>query len=389
MAVIAVALWPGLGGERCSIVFRASGRGTRTTAATSGVRAWPLVTRFPLAGVGGGGYSAAELATRTTYEGSFISVSAHNEYLEALIEGGIVRFTLTIVLAVAVVWGAARRYWRTRDPLVLGCLFGLSAVAIHAFGEFGIHMPSIALTAAVVAACAARRRREDGPGEAETVPAITTRSGTITAGAVLVLAALLVVLADSARTASIGSVRMHRWQCGPPMPPGSSKRQRRVRPNDPNVWEELASAHLQAAAEEGQAALSGLVGFAEVANPSDILPGSDPDHHVTEALKAARAGRNTLPLVAGFHLRLGTFAGRFARSEAARVHFDRAIRVGSSLPDVWFIAGQAAADRGDWPTALFRLAGIARALSPTTHGHRAGRRGPCRPGGLPGKSTPG
>ena len=29
--------WPGLGGERCSIVFRASGRGTRTTAATSGV----------------------------------------------------------------------------------------------------------------------------------------------------------------------------------------------------------------------------------------------------------------------------------------------------------------------------------------------------------------
>ena len=136
------------------------------------------------------------------------------------------------------------------------------------------------------------------------------------------------------------------------MPPGSSKRQRSVRPNDPNVWEELASAHLQAAAEEGQAALSGLVGFAEVANPSDILPGSDPDHHVTEALKAARAGRNTLPLVAGFHLRLGTFAGRFARSEAAQVHFDRAIRVGSSLPDVWFIAGQAAADHGDWPTAL-------------------------------------
>ena len=196
VAVIAVALVAWLGWGTMLDRFSSVWQGNADNRSHIWRRAWPLVTRFPLAGVGGGGYSAAELATRTTYEGSFISVSAHNEYLEALIEGGIVRFTLTIVLAVAVVWGAARRYWRTRDPLVLGCLFGLSAVAIHAFGEFGIHMPSIALTAAVVAACAARRGREDGPGEAETVPAITTRSGTITAGAVLVLAALLVVLAD-------------------------------------------------------------------------------------------------------------------------------------------------------------------------------------------------
>ena len=39
--------------------------------------------------------------TRTTYDGSYISTTAHNEYLEAAIEGGVVRFALTVALAVA------------------------------------------------------------------------------------------------------------------------------------------------------------------------------------------------------------------------------------------------------------------------------------------------
>ena len=134
------------------------------------------------------------------------------------------------------------------------------------------------------------------------------------------------------------------------MPPGSSKRQRRREAERSQRVGRTGFRHLQAAAEEGQAALSGLVGFAEVANPSDILPGSDPDHHVTEALKAALGGircRSWLGFISG-SARLPA-ALRGARP---RVHFDRAIRVGSSLPDVWFIAGQAAADHGDWPTAL-------------------------------------
>ena len=90
--------------------------------------------------------------------------------------------------------------------------------------------------------------------------------------------------------------------------------------------------------------------------------------------KAARAGRNAQPLAAGPHLRLGTFADRFARSEPARIHFDRAKRIGAVQPDVWFVAGKAEADRGDWPAALAdwreslalaprRLGAIARAAS--------------------------
>ena len=45
-----------------------------------------------------------------------------------------------------------RWHGRTTGRLALGCVFGLGAVAIHSVGDFGIHMPAIALLTAVVAA---------------------------------------------------------------------------------------------------------------------------------------------------------------------------------------------------------------------------------------------
>jgi tetratricopeptide (TPR) repeat protein len=81
--------------------------------------------------------------------------------------------------------------------------------------------------------------------------------------------------------------------------------------------------------------------------------------------------RDLQPLIAGPHLQLGAYTGRFARSEPAQVYFDRAKRIGVTEPDVWYVAGKAAADRGDWGAALadwhealarspVRLAAIAR-----------------------------
>jgi tetratricopeptide (TPR) repeat protein len=87
-------------------------------------------------------------------------------------------------------------------------------------------------------------------------------------------------------------------------------------------------------------------------NAPDVLPGRDPGEHIASALKAARTGRNLQPLVPGPHMRLGTFSDRLTRTEPYSVHFDRAKRVGLVEPDVWYVCGKAAADRGDWPTAL-------------------------------------
>lgn len=354
LIVVVLTAWLGWGTvlDRFASVWQ----GTADNRSHIWRRAWPLVGQFPLVGVGGGGYSIAELATRTAYEGSFISVSAHNEYLEALIEGGIVRFALTLTLAIAAVWTTARRYRYTREPLLLGCVFGLGAVAIHSIGEFGIHTPSVALAAAVVAAYAAASRRPDGrdPGSDDEGQNRfgATHGAAIAASAFLLLAALVIVFADW-RALRVDRLRaMAALTARPEDAVRFLDAAARVRPNDPETWEEVASAHLLAAADEGQTALAVAIGFAAATYPPEVLPGSDPNGHVTSALKAARAGRNVQPLAAGPHLRLGTFADRFTRGEPASVHFDRAKRVGRAQPDVWYVAGKAAAGRNDWSMAL-------------------------------------
>src|SRR5204862_7317858 len=81
--------------------------------------------------------------------------SAHNEYLEALVEGGLVRLALTLYLVLATLWRGWRflaRPWGPRHGRVLGLFWALTAVAVHSFFDFGIHIPAIALLTAVVAA---------------------------------------------------------------------------------------------------------------------------------------------------------------------------------------------------------------------------------------------
>lgn len=194
------------------------------------------------------------------------------------------------------------------------------------------------------------------------------------AAALLLVAALLVVLVNwrAYRVDRLRAAAALAWSTGDAI--RYLEVAARVRPNDPDTWDELASAHLRAAAERSHAALGAVAGSAALAHAPDVLPAGDPGGHITAALKAARSGRDRQPLMPGPHLRLGTFADRLDRTEPASVHFDRAKRVASFEPDVWFVCGKAAAVRGDWPTALAdwreslarsprRLAAIARAAS--------------------------
>ena len=97
LAVGLLTAW--LGWEQVLHRFASLWQGTADNRSHVWARAWGLVQQFPLTGVGAGGYSAAELATRAAHDGSYVSVSAHNEYLEAQIEGGLLRFALTVGLA--------------------------------------------------------------------------------------------------------------------------------------------------------------------------------------------------------------------------------------------------------------------------------------------------
>jgi O-antigen ligase/tetratricopeptide (TPR) repeat protein len=353
VATVLVA-WFGWRGAADRIATLWGGQADNRTADWRSV--WPLVEQFPVFGVGGGGLVYAEPMVRTRPDLIYQFNTLDNEYLEALVEGGVPRFALTLALSVAAVWGAVAAFRRDPDrpnaPLALGCAFGLGAVAFQSVGDFGLHTSSVAVAAAVVAAYAqasAVRRQKSEPA---------TNRGAYVAAGVLVLAGLLVALAewrlylvDRLRLAAGSVLRSD-------VPDRESAAIRhleaatRVRPNDPAVWDDLARVHLFAAADRQEVALAALAGPLVFAAPPTSPPAGDPGRHITAALRAARTSRDTLPLGLEAHLTLGIFADRFARFEPAATHLGRAKRVAGFDPDVWYTAGNVAADRGDWPAAI-------------------------------------
>lgn len=81
---------------------------------------------------------------------------AHNDYLEALLEGGILQFALVVAAVAFVFILAVRARGWTRDPrrqaTILGGLAGFTTVVVHSTFDFGMHIPAIAVLATVLAA---------------------------------------------------------------------------------------------------------------------------------------------------------------------------------------------------------------------------------------------
>lgn len=342
---------------------------------------WPIAEKFPTTGVGGGALPRAEQAFRTrTVIGVWILNSVANEYLEALIEGGVLRLALTLVLAGSLLWlaatGARRLRRRTVGPLLLGSVFGLTAVVVHSAVDFGIHMPAVALLAAVVAGqvTAARglagepnsatpsRTREGREGRRPDLSPASRGHGasdgsssipTYVAATVLAAVGLLVawwgwqaVQVERLHNAADGITRTaapNRWDRAVAFLEAAT----RIRPDDAELWSELSAVHLAAAQDQSLPPFLAVVGPPAAVNPPDVFNTEAIREHVLPALRAARTARDRNPLLSGPHLRLATYARLLARSEPVSVHLDRAERMGRSDPDVWFLAGRAALAAGD------------------------------------------
>jgi tetratricopeptide (TPR) repeat protein len=120
-------------------------------------RTFPLAKRFPVWGTGYGTFDFIEPSCRRTGDAADISYEhAHNEYLEVLIEGGLCQFLLALTATGLVFLYGIRAYrkylGRALAGWIFGGLFGFTTVVFHAFGDYGLHVPSIVVLTTVLAA---------------------------------------------------------------------------------------------------------------------------------------------------------------------------------------------------------------------------------------------
>ena len=154
VAILAVAVLIGID----PLIERfAQGHLTQDPRAVYFANSIELIGRFPVAGVGLGGFIYAYPTVRKIYDPSLVD-HAHNDYLELAAEAGLIAALALIAAAlIALVW-AVRRWRERHDPLVrgvtLGAILGVVAILIHSLTDFNLQIPANAATFAAVFALA-------------------------------------------------------------------------------------------------------------------------------------------------------------------------------------------------------------------------------------------
>lgn len=157
LVALGVVIWLGTDQVEARFANLWKGETSPGSRAALWARSVRLVEDFPLWGTGYGTFSYVEPLNRSSAaDDGLIYDHAHNDYLEALVEGGLLRLALGLLALGFAFWLGYRALRRhLGDPaggLVLGALFGLSTLAIHSFVDFGLHIPAVAVLAAVVCA---------------------------------------------------------------------------------------------------------------------------------------------------------------------------------------------------------------------------------------------
>ncbi len=158
-------VWIGLGR-----FVEAFGRGVRGSRVDLWLDMLKMFPRFPLLGEGFNAFSTAYPWYQTVWRTDWIG-EAHNEYLQALLDTGLVGFLLFGVLLVTVFRRALLR--AAQGPLELGVLAALLGLALHNLVEFNWQIPANAATWVALAALACREPPAPAgrpPGPASEVP---------------------------------------------------------------------------------------------------------------------------------------------------------------------------------------------------------------------------
>jgi O-antigen ligase len=159
-------------------------------------------THAPLAGIGLGAFEPVFGAHKTFHgEGTFLH--AENEYVQWLVETGLIGLACAGILALALVRSLAAESGNRRfhkSEFCHGSLAALAAFAVHAAFEFVTHVPSLLLFAALLGGLAC------GLKERATGPALRRAPGRQDLAAAMALTAFL------AGIASLQAAAAWRWE---------------------------------------------------------------------------------------------------------------------------------------------------------------------------------
>jgi O-antigen ligase len=101
---------------------------------------------FWVTGSGGGTFAVVFPAYRDQGLAPHLYVHAHNDYLESLLEYGVLGVVLPGGIVLLSVAAALRVLYRRRDPLPRGMAFaslmGIMAILIHSTADFNLHIPA-------------------------------------------------------------------------------------------------------------------------------------------------------------------------------------------------------------------------------------------------------
>jgi tetratricopeptide (TPR) repeat protein len=289
---------------------------------------------FPVFGTGNGTFEIVEPITRQNLgEDRVIYQNAHNEYVEAIVEGGLARFALTVLFVVIVTVSGIRSYrrhaGRTLGWLLWGGLVGFWAVAIHSLFDFGIHYPAIAMLATILAAHIAAARQSEGPVETTRVPTVAClliASSMILLGVLLVWQGYIGDRAARYRNAAILEARSADAEA-PQRRVAYLEAAVRCQPDNFRYCNELSLAYSELSRLER--------------NPSMA------EHDVLESLRYARKARDLSPVFARPQVRLGVNGSHLSRAQSPAWYFERALRSSPTDPTIWFAAGKQRYDSGD------------------------------------------
>jgi O-antigen ligase/tetratricopeptide (TPR) repeat protein len=357
--------------------------------------AWPVVKDFFFWGTGSGTFPYIEPMHRTTTADlNTIYEHAHNEYLEALVEGGLLRL-IPSLLAVGLVFRLGFRAFKRHGHslaggLVLGAVASFTAMAVHSFGEFGLHIPAIAVLATVLCAQLCSLADSPPPSPAEIIPLrdigddssrVVLRLGGLAPilGAVCAVALGLALVGEGWRVYQVERLRSLAASLNDSAEPARRDQQiayletaARLAPEYARLRSELGQAHLDLVEarteklEQGEAfqdTVQAVLSFACLPNPgvpvfplirsaTSFLAASTAwselaareeqrlrSEHLVPGLQHYLQARDLCPLMGKPHIRIAANIASLDKADLASTYFERAQLLVPCDPELWYLSG--------------------------------------------------